>query len=173
MLNQERLKELLRYDPETGLFYWLERPVRLGFERTDKTWNVRYAGKIAGDEFGKLRPRIRISVDKRRFQAHRLAWLWMTGEWPAEEIDHKDMNPLNNKWENLREATHSQNGMNRKSRSKYAKGVTIHKPSGLFQARIYKDGRCRCLGYHKTPEEAHRAYIAAAKDLHGEFARAA
>lgn len=173
-LTQERLKELLSYDPLTGVFVWHEREIRAGSERTDKSWNSKYAGKQAGQVYGPDGlERVRISVDKVRYLAHRLAWLWMTGSWPNKEIDHKDMDPLNNKWSNLREATHSQNAMNRRGRSKYAKGVTIHRPSGLFQVRIHSNKVCKSLGYFKTIEAASAAYTTAAQKIHGEFARVA
>lgn len=159
-LTQERLKELLRYDPETGLFYWLQD---------------RYRVK-AGDRAGSVSPSTQyriIRLDQRNYAEHRLAWFYAKGEWPASEVDHKDLNRQNNKWENLRLATSSQNKANRKGRGAYPKGVCFHKASGLFSSRIHSNGKQISLGYFNTPELAHEAYRLAAPKYHGEFARAA
>jgi hypothetical protein len=87
----------------------------------------------------------------------------MTGKWP-KEIDHIDGDPLNNKWSNLREATRSQNNANKVGIAGGLKGASFHKASGLWRADIKKG-----LGYFHTAQEAHEAYVVAAKKLHGEF----
>jgi hypothetical protein len=89
------------------------------------------------------------------------------------EIDHKDHNGLNNRRENIRMATPSQNSQNAGARTGSVsgkKGVSLHSKTGLWRARINVDRREYSLGYFRTPEEAHAAYIAAAKEKHGEFA---
>ena len=159
-LTQERLKELLRYDPETGLFYWLQDRYRVK------------AGDRAGSVSRSTGYRI-IRLCQRNYAEQRLAWFYMKGEWPPHEVDHEDLNKQNNKWSNLRSATSSQNKTNRKGRGRYPKGVCFHKASGLFSSRIHSDGKQISLGYFKTPELAHQAYCAAAPKYHGEFARAA
>jgi len=165
MLTQERLKQLLRYDPETGLFYWLE----------DR------GGRKAGDVAGcTKRNYTGISVDDKIYRAHLLAWFYMTGRWPDSFLDHKDLNKHNNAWGNLREATKSQNMANvgviksnksgLKGVSRYRAGESYGKP---WQAGIQKDGKRKHLGHFATKEEAHAAYCVAAEKMFGEYARAA
>ncbi len=164
-LTQERLKELLSYDPLTGVFLW----------------RVKLSNKNPGDVAGcKKRVYIVISIDDVIYRAHHLAWLYMTGEWPNPFVDHRDLNKHNNVWTNLREATKSQNMANvgiiksnksgLKGVSRYRAGESYGKP---WQACIGKDGKSRHLGHFATKEEAHAAYVAAAENLFGEFARAA
>ena len=158
--SQARLRELLDYDPLTGGLVWKSHQ-----RRTD------YIGKPAGNTTPGGRRSI--CIDFEHYQGHRLIWMWMTGEDPAEkEVDHIDRNPLNNRWTNLRLATHSQNMTNckGKSRSGLPKGVQKQKLSDRFMSRIRKDGKVHYLGTYDTPEEAHQAYCVAAADLHGEFA---
>ena len=100
-LTVERLRELLSYDPATGKFLW-----RVGRQ-------CMRAGAVAGaTEVQGYRV---IKIDGKIYKAHRLAWLYVTGEWPPEEIDHKNTDPQDNVWSNLRLATHSQNQANAKS----------------------------------------------------------
>lgn len=157
-LTQNRLKELLDYDPVTGVFRW--RVDRYRVQRGD------FAGCV--DSHG----RNVIRLMQRNYRAYRLAWLWMTGSWPTDEIDHRDLNSSNDAWSNLRQATGSQNKANRAPKGQWPKGVSRH-VSGKFFARASKDGRVVCCGYFRTPEEAHAAYCRVAADLHGEFARSA
>src|SRR5581483_1831371 len=149
-----RLQRLLNYDPETGIFNW-----RGGHKK------VR-AGMVAGtpDKDGY----ISICIDRRLYKAHRLAWLWMTGEWPEDEIDHRDLARANNRFSNLREATHAQNAFNREKR-----GYTFDKRRDVFVARIRDGGKYRHLGQFGTAKEATAAYNKAAALIHREFARAA
>lgn len=164
-LTQERLKELLRYSPETGLFYWLQ----------DR------GGKRSGEEAGcRKRTYILISVDDVVYRAHHLAWFYMTGEWPDPFVDHRDLNKHNNIWTNLRLATKSQNMANVgliKSNKSGLKGVSRYRAGEAYgkpwQASIGKDGKSRHLGHFATKEEAHAAYVTAAENIFGEFARAA
>jgi hypothetical protein len=159
MIIAEDLRRQLRYDPDLGEFWWIERrrKRRLGVQ----------AGTV--QRTGKSRQIVRIIwIDGQRQYAHRLAFLWMTGRWPAE-IDHINGNTLDNRWANLREATRSENNMNRAPDPN--RGASFHKPSGLWQAYIKKNGRQIALGYFKTAEEAHAAYLIAAKTLHGAFHR--
>lgn len=83
-------------------------------------------------------------------------------------VDHKNRNSLDNRKENLRVATRSQNSINWVRRNKYGRGVAL--VGGMFQVRIAVNGKRKLIGYYKTPEEARAAYDAAAKQLHGEFA---
>lgn len=160
-LTQARLRELLHYDPETGEFRW----------RNDTKYSLR-AGRIAGGVGASNGYRV-IGVDGDIYRAHQLAWLYMTGRWCWPMIDHRDGNPANNCWNNLRRATYSENNANRalqrNNRSGF-KGVSLR--GGKWRARIRKNGRLHALGAFATPEAAHAAYVAAAHRLFGEFARA-
>jgi hypothetical protein len=164
MLTAERLREVLSYNPETGAFTWL----------------VSTSNRIrVGDVAGSVRPDgyRKICVDGRQYLAHRLAYLYVTGEWPAEYLDHINGNPGDDRWANLRSATGTQNSANkRKQRNNTSgfKGVLRHAArKKQWQARIGINGHGKCLGYFDTPENAHAAYVAAAVKRFGEFARAA
>lgn len=156
-----RVKELLHYDPETGA--WTQKTRRKG------------SGLIPGEPAGCIAPSgyLMIGIDYRRYRAHRLAWLWMTGEMPAN-VDHINGNRADNRWGNLRVADQSQNTANSK-RSKANtsgfKGVSRHWPSGKWQAGIVKNRRRQYLGLFETPKQAHDAYCVKAKEIYGEFAR--
>jgi len=162
MLTAERLRAALHYDPATGVFEWLvSRP------------NCR-AGDVAGcpTRYGY----VYVGLDGRKYMAHQLAWLWMTGAWPAIRLDHRDLDKANNRWTNLRQATRSQNGANTKVSRKSAsglKGITQDKRSGRWYAAITVNQKRRKLGGHDTAEAAHAAYVKAAAEAFGEFARAA
>lgn len=159
-LTVGRLKELLRSEPETGKFFWLT-----------KTSNRINIGDEAGAQTGDY---IEIGVEGRRYLAHRLAWFYMTGVMPVRQIDHRDTCKANNKWGNLREATHGQNVQNtgaRRNNKCGLKGVSFSQSAQKWHARIMHERTLYLLGYFDTPEAAHAAYTAAAARLHGEFAR--
>lgn len=116
-----------------------------------------------------------ITIDSVRYKANRLAWLYMTGEWPPEQVDHKNHNTGDDRWENLRLATQSQNKANcrtYKKKSCTLKGVqAVQKRHSIrYRAVATKDGKCINLGNFDTEMEAHLAYVKAATALHGEFA---
>lgn len=164
MIDQATLKAFLHYDPGLGLFWWKERP-------NDKRFNANFAGRLAGVRLNT--GYVQISIMGEKHQAHRLAWLYMTGQWPEEELDHRNTWKLDNAFENLREATRSQNCANRKTYAASGfKGVTITK-YGRFVATISHIDGPEYLGSFSTAEEANAAYAARALELHGEFARAA
>lgn len=166
-VTSDRLKELLSYDPDTGLFIW----------RVDRGTR-RCAGSVAGhvfNESGSLQYRS-IGIDGRNYKAHRLAWLMVHGRWPANGIDHIDGNGLNNAIANLREATQSENLRNRGASANNKsglKGVHWHRRDRKWVAQITIAGTPKCLGYFDDPAKAHAAYRAAAKEHHGEFAKVA
>ena len=172
------ITKLLDYDPKTGIFVWLTRPVRSVYERTDHTWNTRYAGKLAGCvvRWGDRLRYLSICINGKRYQAHRLAYLYMTGEFPPDQIDHKDCNGLNNRWSNLRRANASQNGGNsgiRVNNTSGFKGVSFDKSRRRYIAHIRVYGNLKYLGRFDTPKAAHIAYVEAAKKHFGEFSRIA
>lgn len=115
-------------------------------------------------------PYIQVRIGGRIVKAHRLIWALVYGTWPPE-IDHIDCDGRNNRLSNLRLATRSQNGANRRpwKNKQLPKGVTLHR--GAYVAQIRAGGRLRYLGRFKCPEEAHAAYCAEALKAHGEFAR--
>lgn len=158
MLNQEELKELLHYDPDTGIFTWLKP--------SQGRRKNRIAGCLNNNGYRVIR------INKKLYLAHRLSWLYMTGEFPINEIDHKNMNKNDNRWDNLRKATHSQNQMNSKKYKNCKsgfKGVCWHKRDKKWEASIKKNGIQKHLGYFNTPEEASEVYKKAAKKIHGDF----
>jgi hypothetical protein len=159
-LSHARLYELLDYDSETGEFRWVKR-VNRSIQVDD----------IAGTVLNGYR---KITIQGRDYAAHQLAWLYMTGKWCSALVDHRDGDRSNNRWDNLRRATPSQNSANRRRHRNNKcgfKGVT-RAVSGRWCASIHKNGRSRHLGTFSTPEEAHAAYMAAARRLFGEYARA-
>src|ERR1700692_3944507 len=169
-LTVDQLREVLHYDPVSGNFTWLRRP------SYRQEWNTRYAGVIAGGPTKTNDGKIYwiISVNGQPIYAHRLAWLYMTGEWPAALVDHPDTVGLNKRWINLREANNSQNAANsklNKNNTSGFKGVCLNKETGRFQSYITIENRMHHLGYHDTAEAAHAAYMQAAIALHGDFAR--
>lgn len=169
-ITPERVRELLHYDPEEGVLRWRAE------QRTGNGKNLvnAAAGDIAGGFMGN--GYWYISLDGCRYLASRLAWLYMTGEWPPSEIDHRDGDEGNNRWLNLRASTRSQNGANTRRRSDNTsgfKGVTYDKSRKKWQSKIRVNGRDFFLGRFDDPELAHAAYVVAAEKHFGEFARAA
>lgn len=112
-------------------------------------------------------------LDFKRFYLHRLAWQYVTGHPPADQIDHINGDKHDNRFENLREATASTNGANMHGRSSSGfKGVYLEKRSGRWFSAICVRNKRMHLGTFGSPEEAHAAYVAAAAKHFGEFARA-
>lgn len=160
-MTQSRLRELFQYEAETGVFT----------RKTSPCHSVK-VGDVAGS-IDKDDGYVRIFVDGSKYLAHRLAWLYVYGEWPIDMLDHRDANRSNNSINNLREATNIQNMRNspvRKDNLLGVKCVTLHK-TGRYHARIFHEGRSKSLGLHSTPQEAAHAYEAASRRLFGEFAR--
>ena len=165
-LTQARLKELLDYDPETGVFTWRNRI------DASPQWNGHYAGTTAGCiEKRYLQRYLKIRLSENLFYAHRLAWLWMTGSWPGE-IDHRDCDGVNNKWDNLRACTKRENAGNRRTaRNKAVRLKGVKRSRGKYAASIRDHGVTKHLGVFDTAEAAHAAYCEKAVEVFGEFAR--
>jgi hypothetical protein len=157
-LTQYELKEYLSYDPLTGKFTWLK-------DRTGGIKTGDNAGHLGNDGY------ISIQLFKKRHKAHRLAWLYMTGNWPSDLLDHIDRNKSNNIFTNLREANISQNTANAKSKnSKYGmKNIQWHKKHNKWIANIRINGKLRHLGYFDDVEEAKRIVAKARTEFFGEF----
>lgn len=165
-LTAEFVRSILDYGEQSGEFRWRERTT------APREWNTRYAGTIAGS-INALGYR-QINISGTLYYAHRLAWLAMTGEWPTNEIDHKDLDKANNRFTNLREATHGENGRNRRayaSNTSGAKGVCWDKSRKKWLVSIQVDGKQTSLGRFETMEEAIKARKDGAMRLHGDFAR--
>lgn len=151
-LTQDRLKQLLDYVPDTGVFMW-----RVSNRR-------KKPGAIAGTQCPK--GYVRISVDAKIYAAHRLAWLHMYGVWPRNEIDHINRVRNDNRIENLREADRSLNCHNSRLRVDNVsghRGVGWHKRLQKWRARISVAGRMHELGYFLDKESAIAAYCKAAQ----------
>jgi hypothetical protein len=156
-ISQDRLRQLLDYDPVSGVFsrkgnaYWLRphQPV----------------GTLDGEGYRVIR------LDGRAYKAHRLAFFWMTGAWPAKFIDHVNMKKDDNSWENLREATPSQNKANSEGWRKKIGPKGVYRRGRRFRAAICVDGKLRYLGTFDTEIEASKAYARSAHDSFGPFAR--
>lgn len=161
----ERVRELFSYDASDGTLRWKLKP------RRGPAYRI---GSIAGNL--DKRGYITISVDGIRMRAHRAIWAIMYGEWPTLEIDHINGNRFDNRLENLRLASRSENARNRSYPNKVGlRGVCFIKRNTLhpWRAQMRSNGRRLMLGHFATAEEAHAAYMAAAVADHGEFARAA
>lgn len=159
-LTAQRLRELLHYDPETGVFTW----------RKFRAWNavkgqaltsLNKDGYLHANIFGVPTP------------LHRLAWLYVTGEWSEHDLDHKNLIKTDNRWVNIRPATKSQNNKN--------VGLTVRNKSGYkgvsrcgtrWRAQCRVDGKNHAIGYFANPEDASLAYQKFASQNHGEFFRA-
>jgi hypothetical protein len=162
MLTLERLRTVLDYAPDTGVFRWRQR--------TSSQHRV-CVGDIAGgvdvDPTGHRRRRIRI--DGGFYKSSNLAWFIVTGEWPDFEIDHQNRIGDDDRWDNLRKATRSQQMVNRRNWGQYPRGV--NRSGKKFLARIQVDGKSVYLGTFLTIAEASHAYETAAKQFHGSFYR--
>lgn len=156
MITQERLKELFRYDPMTGLF---TRLVSVGTTAKD--------GSVVRNK----RPNqyIRIMIDGIHYRGNRLAWLYMTGVWPSHKIDHRNAIRDDDRFENLRDVTQQINCENHRSANGSKKlliGVSLEKSTGRFKSQIMSNGVNFHLGRFNTEQQAHSAYIEAKRKIH-------
>ena len=163
-VTADRLRELLSYDPNDGLLRWRLR--RKGQHRLPGET----AGYIGADGYWKVR------VDTVCYQAHRLIWLYMTGKWPKQDIDHENLDKADNRWINLREADHTGNMANVNARKTSVsasplKGVYKDRRRDHWFSQIRVAGRVKRLGTFGSAIEAHRAWCEAARRVHGDFAR--
>jgi hypothetical protein len=148
MITQSQLKEILHYNPDTGIF----------------TWNITRRNAIKGSIAGYAQKEyrfnyivIRIGVLGKNYLAHRLAWLYMTGSFPTKQIDHINHDATDNRWSNLQEVTNLQNGRNQSLHSTNTSGhmgVSWNKNKKKWQSIIKVLGKQIWLGYFNTIEEA-------------------
>ena len=152
IITKEYLETILNYSPSTGIFVWLKNNKQAGY----LTHGYR-----------------KICILGKKYYEHRLAYLYMVGEWPEFEVDHINNIRNDNKWCNLRLATSEQNSFNKpkqkNSVSKY-KGIRWHKKTKKWQVRLYINRKTKYLGYYDCEIEAAKAYNTAALNYHGEFA---
>lgn len=170
-LTQERLKELLNYDKLTGIFTWKERnTIKKG--SGCNTWNSRFSGK----ECGHINPKgyMQMSIDKKVYSSHRLAWLYVYGCFPKDQIDHINGIKYDNSICNLREATNSENQQNQRKAQSNNKstgllGSYMYKNKNItkkYRAQIRYDNKIKFIGSFDTAIEAHEAYLIAKKQYH-------
>ena len=158
-LTQEYVRSILNYNPETGI---VQRKVYRGpnAKKGDIIKTIDSWGYII------------ICIDKSRYRLHRIIWLYMTGKWPKDQIDHINRIKADNKWCNLREATPSQNKINAIPRSNNTsghQGITWRKNTRKWRARICVNYKRIHLGYFNNKKEAIIAYETAAKQYFGDF----
>lgn len=148
-LSHKRLLDVVHYDPDTG-----------HFTRRDRGQNSKPLGSNHSDAGGYLK----FSVDGVLYYAHRVAWFYVYGEWPAGIIDHINRCKSDNRIDNLRVLNHSKNGHNanlsKRSKTGFT-GVTYVKATGRYRACLVKNRKRIHIGYFATPEEAHNAYLTA------------
>ena len=176
--SQEVLRQLLRYEPDTGKLFWKKRSLNFfkGTQARSKEhacahWNARHAGKEAliGTSLGYRWGRILGTP----YLAHRIIWVLSVGSEP-NMIDHINGDRSDNRISNLRSVTSAQNGKNHgmnKNNSSGFKGVSWVERDQRWMAYITCDRKRVSLGHHKCPTAAHLAYCRASFALHGEFAR--
>lgn len=171
VLTASIVRDLLDYDPDTGLLHWKHRPLRYcSSEQSQKAINARIAGRRA---FTALNTGgyYQGAVLRLQVVAHRVIWLWMTGDHPADCIDHIDNNVLNNSWSNLREATRAQNQANRRSyKGSSSQYLGVTRVGKSWSASITSNYKYKRLGNFRCEVEAAKAYDAEAIRLHGEYA---
>lgn len=148
-LTAQRLRELMQYDPETGIFVWRIKPNR----------NIRI-GDVVGTSRG-AGECLQTKIDGYFYRLHRLAWLYIHEAWPNADIDHVDGNPQNNAIANLRDVTRSVNLQNRRRAMGHntTSGLLgVSKKRNRWRARIRAEGR-DIVSYHDTAAEAQAAYL--------------
>lgn len=155
LIGAKEAKRLLDYDQTTGLM----------------SWNVGGPGKVRGRVVGVVLDDgyVQVTVNYQRYSLHRLAWLIHYGEWPTNEIDHVNGRRADNRIENLREATKTQQEGNKLGWSRYGLPKGVAKQRKKYRANLMVCGVSKFLGSFQTPEDAHEAYCEAAKRHFGEF----
>lgn len=159
-ISLNELKEVLHYEPKTGIWTWLKRiSIRIT------------VGKSAGS--GKKDDYVRIRIYNQNYQAHVLAWFYMTGEWPKKLIDHKDKKKDNNIWDNLRAASKKENAGNTKmfkTNTSGYRGVYFNKINKNWNVSITIARIKVNQGTYDCKHKAAHAYNVAALNHFGEFA---
>lgn len=166
--SQETLRQLLDYDPATGVLVWKHK---VGDSKSIRTWNTINAGKLAGGVHGLTGYHL-TRFNGVRYRSHRLIWAHVYGLPVPEQIDHVNGARADNRLENLREATPMQNSQSKKTHANNFLGVKgVSQRGNKYIARITVQKETICLGTFTSAEAASSAYIAAAHKYHGEFYR--
>jgi hypothetical protein len=161
MITQERVRHLFNYLPDAGQLIRLVR-----------TSNRVHIGDDAGS--ASHRGYRKVHVDGKRYYEHCVIWLWMTGEWPRDQIDHIDMDASNNRWGNLREASQTENNANTHihiDNTSGVKGVYFDKERNLWAAQLHIHRKHIFLGRFNSRNAAHEAYKDGARRYFGDFCR--
>jgi HNH endonuclease len=161
MITHNQLLKALSYDPDAGIFRWKWR------DDMRKEVNTRWSGKMAGTLAHNGYWHIKINFVL--YQGHQLAWFYMTGEWPKNQIDHENGNKADNAWKNLRSSSQFENMQNvvphRGGTSKYL-GVSWSKQKAKWQSQIMVNRKRHHLGFYADERDAAAAYLEAKKRLH-------
>ena len=156
-MDQKTLKKYLTYDKKTGIF--IRRIQRGRFKPGEKAGNIHHRNNRL--------PCVRICIEGNNYYAHRLAWLYVYGEWPKNQIDHIDHEPMNNAIDNLRDVTVQENQRNirlpKRNTSGYI-GVSWSKMANKWKAAIQVDGKVKHLGLYSDIQEAVKVRKQAQKD---------
>ncbi|QEE37916.1 MULTISPECIES: HNH endonuclease signature motif containing protein [unclassified Methylobacterium] len=157
--DADYLRARLAYDPATGVLTWRENP------DAPRHWNSKHAGNPAGYADERY---VSVRLDGRLYRAHQIIWKMQTGD-DAPMVDHEDTDGLNNRWDNLRLSTKSQNMGNHAGWKKKTlpRGVFAHQ--GRFKVLITANKKPKYIGMFGTVEEAAEAYAKAAREHYGEF----
>jgi len=159
----EYLRQRLDYDPESGALTW---KARRGDDPDTKTWNSRFAGRVAGSDRRARHTAYRdVRIDYRRYLAHRIAWKMHYGTEPPAILDHIDGDGLNNAISNLQASDHQNNAMGRRVKTGKDLPLGVSQNRRLYVAVIIVAGERHCLGYFPSVEEAHAARKAAERRL--------
>lgn len=169
LLTQSYLKECLDYSLDTGTFTWKTRPIEhFKTDNSQKLWNARFSNKDIGslhcDGYFVIR------LGGKNYLSHRIAWLYVHGCFPENQIDHVNGIRTDNRLINLRPANNAENAQNeRKARLNNKSGflgVSWNRDNKKFRARIITNGKSKHLGYFESPEEAHENYLQEKRKLH-------
>ena len=157
-LTAERCRELFEYDQDTGVL----------------TWKIPYGRQMKGSVVGYIHPTgyRRVRVGTSEYRIHRIIFLWMTGHWPVNQVDHIDGDPLNNTWINLRDVTPTQNMHNMRLRASNrtgCPGVFFIESKNYYRVRIRVAGERYHVGYFKHLNDAIQAAVAFREKHHGEY----
>lgn len=169
MISHTELLDRLDYNPESGVFTWKTKKIT---NQYDKTWNAKHAGNQTG--YTRKNGYKVIILNNKEYPCSRLAWFYVYKKWPTNEVDHINLNPLDNRIVNLRDVTRSENAINRGLQSNNTsgfKGVWKRSKSNSWVAGICINGIRKKLGDFKSPELAYEAYKREAMVLHKGFAR--